>query len=168
MIAFSRAITGLKIAEQNLYVTSNNLSNVETEGYHRQRLNQYSFQTTSRGNFAIGMGVDADTITHTRLEFLETNYRNELASYGEYKYEDKVYTSLQSIIGDDGSYVQDCLKDMWESFNQLAKEYTTTIAGSYLRENAVSLIAEFDNINQQLDNYYAPLLLLRLKFLNML
>lgn len=150
MIAFSRAVTGLRIAEQNLYVTSNNLSNVENESYHRQRLSQYSFQTTSRGNFAIGLGVDADTVTQTRLEYLETNYRNELASYGEYKYEDKVYTSLQAIIGDDGSYLQDTLQDMWESFNELAKEYTTTIAGGYLRENAISLIAEFDGINDQL------------------
>ena len=151
MIAFSRAVTGLRIAEQNLYVTSNNLSNVETEGYHRQRLNQYSFQTTSRGNCAIGMGVDADTISNVRLEVLETNYRDELAPYGEFKYEDKVYTSLQSIVGDDGSHLQDTLEDMWESFNELAKEYTTTIAGTYLRENAVSLIAEFDGVNDQLE-----------------
>ena len=53
MLAFSRAITGLRVAEQNLYVTSNNLSNVETEGYHRQRLNQYSFGTTSLGNLIV-------------------------------------------------------------------------------------------------------------------
>lgn len=157
MLAFSRAVTGLRIAEQNLYVTSNNLSNVETDGYHRQRLNQYSFQTTSRGDFAIGLGVDADTVSHARLEFLETNYRNELAAYGEYKYEDKVYTSLQSIIGDDGSYLQDTLEDMWESFNELAKEYTTTVAGSYLRENAVALVAEFDGINDQLDKMQSEL-----------
>lgn len=150
MIAFSRAVTGLRTAEQNLYVTSNNLSNVETEGYHRQRLNQYSFQTTSRGNFAVGLGVDADSVRQTRLEFLERNYRQELASYGEYKYEDKVYTSLQSIIGDDGSTIQNTLEDMWESFNELSKEYTTTVAGTYLRENAVALVAEFDGINDQL------------------
>ena len=151
MIAFSRSITGLRIAEQNLYVTSNNLSNVETDGYHRQRLNQYTFQSETRGGFSIGLGVDADSIKQTRLEFLETNYRNELAPYGEFKYKDKVYTSLQSIVGDDGSYLQDTLNDMWESFNELAKEYTTTIVGSYLRENSVALIAEFDGINDQLD-----------------
>ncbi len=151
MLAFSRAVTGLRTAEQNLYVTSNNLSHVETEGYHRQRLNQYDFQTTTRGNFAIGLGVDANSVRQTRLEFLETNYRNELAPYGEYKYEDKVYTSLQSIIGDDGTFLQDSLKDLWESFNELSKEYTMTVAGGYLRENAVSLIAEFDGINEQLN-----------------
>ena len=83
MLAFSRAITGLRIAEQNLYVTSNNLSNVETDGYHRQRLVQHSFKPEHRGNFAIGLGVDSNTIQQTRLEFLETNYRNELASCGE-------------------------------------------------------------------------------------
>ena len=151
MIAFSRAVTGLRIAEQNLYVTSNNLSNVETEGYHRQRLNQYDFGTAKIGNLNIGLGVDADSVRQAKLEFLENNYRNELASYGRNKYEDKVYTSLQSIIGDDGSYLQDCMHDMWEAFNEVAKEYTTTIAGGYLRENAVSLVAEFDAINDQLN-----------------
>ena len=151
MIAFSRSVTGLRIAEQNLYVTSNNLSNVETEGYHRQRLNQYDFGTAKIGNLNIGLGVDADSVRQARLEFLENNYRNELASYGKNKYEDKVFTSLQSIIGDDGSYLQDCMHDMWEAFNEVAKEYTTTIAGGYLRENAVSLVAEFDAVNDQLN-----------------
>ena len=55
MIAFSRAISGLRVAEQNLYVTSNNISNVNTEGYHRQRLVQSELQKTSRGNFSIGL-----------------------------------------------------------------------------------------------------------------
>ena len=151
MLAFSRGVTGLRIAEQNLYVTSNNLSNVETAGYHRQRLNQYSFQTTARGNFQVGLGVDADSVWQIRSEFLETNYRNELASYGEYKYESKVYDSIQAIVGNDGSSVQDCITDLWESFNELTKEYTTTVAGGYLRENAVSLISELDSISQQLD-----------------
>ena len=38
-------------------------------------------------------GVDADTVKQIRSEFLETNYRNELASLGEYKYENKVSKS---------------------------------------------------------------------------
>lgn len=151
MLAFSRGVTGLRIAEQNLYVTSNNLSNVETAGYHRQRLNQYSFQTTARGNFEVGLGVDADSVWQIRSEFLETNYRNELASFGEYKYESKVYDSIQAIVGNDGSSVQDCITDLWESFNELTKEYTTTVAGGYLRENAISLISELDSISHQLD-----------------
>jgi len=151
MLAFSRGVTGLRIAEQNLYVTSNNLSNVETAGYHRQRLNQYSFPTTSRGNFQVGLGVDADSVWQIRSEFLETNYRNELASFGEYKYESKVYDSIQAIVGNDGSSVQDCITDLWESFNELTKEYTTTVAGGYLRENAISLISELDSISHQLD-----------------
>lgn len=151
MLAFSRGVTGLRIAEQNLYVTSNNLSNVETAGYHRQRLNQYSFQTTARGNFQVGLGVDADSVWQIRSEFLETNYRNELASFGEYKYESKVYDSIQAIVGNNGSSVQDCITDLWESFNELTKEYTTTVAGGYLRENAVSFISELDSISEQLD-----------------
>lgn len=151
MLAFSRAVTGLRIAEQNLYVTSNNLSNVETQGYHRQRLNQYSFQSTNSGSFPVGLGVDADTVRQIRSEFLETNYRNELASFGEYKYESKVYDGILSIVGNDGAGVTDCLNDLWESFNELTKEYTTSVAGGYLRENAVSFVEEMNSIEEQLD-----------------
>jgi len=62
-----------------------------------------------------------------------------------------VYDSIQAIVGNDGSSVQDCITDLWESFNELTKEYTTTVAGGYLRENAVSFISELDSIGQQLD-----------------
>lgn len=150
MIAFSRAISGLRVAEQNLYVTSNNLSNVNTEGYHRQRLVQSELQNTSRGNFGIGLGVDASQVKQIRMEFLEINYRNELPALGEYQMEAQVYNSMQSIIGSDGSSMQDTLSNLWESFNELSKEYTTSVAGGYLRENAVALVSEFNNIEEQL------------------
>lgn len=150
MIAFSRAVSGLRVAEQNLYVTSNNLSNVNTEGYHRQRLVQSELQMTSRGNFSVGLGVDASHVKQVRLEYLETNYRNELPALGEYNMESQVYSSLQSIIGSDGSSIQDTLSNLWESFNELSKEYTTSVAGGYLRENAVALVGEFNAIEDQL------------------
>lgn len=150
MLAFSRAISGLRVAEQNLYVTSNNLSNVNTEGYHRQRLIQSELQTTSRGRFGVGLGVDSSQVKQIRMEFLETNYRNELPALGEYQMESQVYNSLQSIIGSDGSSMQETLTNLWESFNELSKEYTTSVAGGYLRENAVALVSEFNNIEEQL------------------
>lgn len=150
MLAFSRAISGLRVAEQNLYVTSNNLSNVNTEGYHRQRLVQSTFQDGNSGGYKVGMGVDASAVKQVKMEFLEMNYRNELPRLGQHQLEQNVYNSLQSIIGSNGSSIQDTLSNLWESFNEVAKEYTTSIAGGYLRENAVALVAEFNSIEDQL------------------
>lgn len=150
MIAFSRAISGLRVAEQNLYVTSNNLSNVNTEGYHRQRLVQSTFRDGNSGGFSVGMGVDASEVTQIKMDYLETNYRNELPKLGEYELEEQVYNSMQAIIGSDGSSIQERMSSLWESFNELAKEYTTSIAGGYLRENAVAFVAEFNSIEDQL------------------
>lgn len=150
MLAFSRAVSGLKVAEQNLYVTSNNISNVNTEGYHRQRLVQYSLQPTPIGNNHIGLGVDASHVKQVRLEYLETNYRKELPKLGECEAEKQVYDSLQALIGSDGSLLCDTMGNLWESFNELSKEYTTSIAGGYLRENAVAFVSEFNSIEEQL------------------
>ena len=63
MLEFSRAVSGLRVAEQNLFITANNLSNVNTEGYKRQQLGQREFPAINMGSYSVGLGVDADIET---------------------------------------------------------------------------------------------------------
>lgn len=151
MLQFCRAVSGLRVSEQNLFVTSNNLSNVNTEGYRRQQLVQREFQSIDMGSYTIGLGVDSNTVRQIKSDFLEEIYRNELASYGQYETENKVYTDIQTIIGDPTiEVVQGALENIWEAANEIATDYTGTISRSYLRESAVSFISELNNIEEQL------------------
>jgi len=70
MLEFSRAVSGLRVAEQNLFVTANNLSNVNTEGYKRQQLVQREFPSVDMGKYTVGLGVDADTVRQLKSEML--------------------------------------------------------------------------------------------------
>ncbi|MBP3284128.1 MAG: flagellar hook-associated protein FlgK [Clostridia bacterium] len=151
MLEFSRAVSALRVSEQNLFVTGNNLSNVNTEGYKRQQLVQREFPSIDMGNYTVGLGVDADTVRQIKSEMLERNYRNELASFGEYEIEEKIYTDLQTLVGDPSvEVVQGALSEFFTAANDITKNYSNAISRNYLRENAVAFLSELNNIEEQL------------------
>jgi len=151
MLEFSRAVSGLRVAEQNLFVTANNLSNVNTEGYKRQQLVQREFPSVDMGKYTVGLGVDADTVRQLKSEMLERNYRNELAKFGEYEIEEKVYTDLQTLVGDPSvEVIQGALNEFFTAANDITKNYSDSISRNYLRENAVAFLSELNNIEEQL------------------
>lgn len=151
MLGFSRAVSALRVSEQNLFVTGNNLSNVNTEGYKRQQLVQREFPSIDMGNYSVGLGVDADTVRQLKSEMLERNYRNELAKYGEYEIEEKVYTDLQTLVGDPNvTVIQGAISEFFTAANDITKNYSDSISKNYLRENAVTFLSELNNIDEQL------------------
>jgi len=151
MLEFSRAVSALRVSEQNLFVTGNNLSNVNTQGYKRQQLVQREFPSIDMGNYTVGLGVDADTVRQLKSEMLERNYRNELAKFGEYEIEEKVYTDLQTLVGDPSvEVIQGALSEFFTAANDITKNYSDSISRNYLRENAVVFLSELNNIDEQL------------------
>ena len=151
MLEFSRAVSALRVSEQNLFVTGNNLSNVNTEGYKRQQLVQREFPSINMGSYTVGLGVDSDTVRQLKSEMLERNYRNELAKFGEYEIEEKVYTDLQTLVGDPSvEVVQGALSEFFTAANDITKNYSDSISRNYLRENAVVFLSELNNIDEQL------------------
>src|SRR5690348_647235 len=87
---------GLEIArramatqQSALYVTGQNVSNANTPGYTRQRVNfQQTAPYPSMGMNAphipgqMGTGVEASSITRTREAFLDVQYRAENSKLG--------------------------------------------------------------------------------------
>jgi len=98
---FEIARTGLVAGQYALNVTSNNISNADTEGYTRQRLlttpkipaagiQYFSVSETA----AVGGGVNVDSIEQIRDAFLDRQFRNENA---DANYLEKLTSGLQDI-----------------------------------------------------------------------
>ncbi|MFG6357511.1 MAG: flagellar basal body protein [Acetatifactor sp.] len=81
------AYTGLLASNAALNTTANNIANVQTEGFSRQRVVQQAsrairvFQTYG----CAGAGVDTLAIERVRDEFYDTKYWNNNANEGEYE-----------------------------------------------------------------------------------
>lgn len=86
---FSTALSGMLASQNALDVTGNNMANVNTDGYTRQRLNVNSLAATlgdryvSQNSFAVGQGVMVSGISQLRDPYLDTRFRAEAAGVGE-------------------------------------------------------------------------------------
>lgn len=98
--SFTTARLGIYAAQHGLRVTGNNISNINTAGYTRQRVDQVSFKTGGNDRYAsflerhIGSGALVSGINQIRDPYLDIRYRNTSSSTAYY---DTKLTGLQEI-----------------------------------------------------------------------
>ncbi len=98
------AYKGLLASNAALNTTANNIANVQTDGYSRQRVVQQAsrairvFQTYG----CAGAGVDTLAIERVRDEFYDTKYWNNNANAGEYDIKQYYMKQIEAYFDDDG------------------------------------------------------------------
>ena len=98
------AYTGLLASNAALNTTSNNIANVQTEGYSRQKVNQQAanalrmFQTYG----CAGAGVETLSIERVRDEFYDVKFWNNNAKVGEYDMQVYYMEQVETYFNDDG------------------------------------------------------------------
>lgn len=98
------AYKGLLASNAAMNTTANNIANVQTEGYSRQRVVQQAsqairvFQTYG----CAGAGVDTLAIERIRDEFYDTKFWNNNANAGEYEIKEYYMKQIEAYFDDDG------------------------------------------------------------------
>ncbi len=98
------AYTGLLANNAALNTTSNNIANVQTEGYSRQKVIQQAanalrvFQTYG----CAGAGVETLAIERVRDEFYDVKYWNNNARVGEYSKKEYYMQQVEAYFNDNG------------------------------------------------------------------
>ena len=98
------AYTGLLASNAALNTTSNNIANVQTEGYSRQQVTQQAanalrvFQTYG----CAGAGVETLSIERIRNEFYDSRYWVNNGKVGEYEQKEYYMTQVEAYFDDNG------------------------------------------------------------------
>lgn len=98
--AFTTARLGIYAAQHGLRVTGNNISNINTAGYTRQRIDQVSLKTGASDMYRsvydnhVGNGALVTGINQIRDPYLDIRYRNTSSDVGYY---DTMLDGLQQI-----------------------------------------------------------------------
>src|SRR5690606_7858164 len=90
-----RALTASQSA---LYTTGHNISNANTQGYTRQRVD---FRTTNPYNAPygkIGTGVEPGQVIRIRENYLDVQYRTEYNKFGYYSSISQALAKMEDII----------------------------------------------------------------------
>ena len=164
---FTVARLGMIASQMALNVTGQNISNINTPGYTRQQLDQYSFITNGSGLYhsnssaSVGSGVLLAGVSQLRDPYLDIRFRKEMSSVGSTDATLNVLDQLQSVINNvDKEGIVTQLQDLLQNINDLSskvgqQEFETLVRQSaqdlctLLNASASKLQQVYDNILQQ-------------------
>ncbi|MBQ8843079.1 MAG: flagellar hook-associated protein FlgK [Ruminiclostridium sp.] len=138
----------IQLAQKSLDITGNNLSNVNTEGYTRQRvdvsslyLSKYAnWQTrTSRMSLA-GQGTTAYGVNQIRDQYIDKRYRESACYVAQYSTTDSVLKEIATTLD---NIVSDGLPAYMDTFSDALKKYAeqpdSEELGSIVRNEAYNI-----------------------------
>jgi flagellar hook-associated protein FlgK len=120
------ATTSLWAQRRALDVTGQNIANVNTEGYSRQRAEMQAiggspvpaFYSTSTG---IGAGVNADKVIRIRDAFLEGRGHTEMANSARLTAVNETYELVEQAFREPGDTgIQSLMAEMWAGWGDVA------------------------------------------------
>lgn len=168
--SFGTVRLGIYAAQKGLDVTGNNITNINTEGYTRQRLNQVSLIPGAADRYfssyktRIGQGAVVAGVDQLRDPGLDISYRKAMADVGSANTKLGGLNDLATILdevgkGDleqDDGVILSQLNDLRDLINEAITNGVDTY-NSLIRESAKSLAGLFNtyaNKLEQLDKTY--------------
>lgn len=150
-----RALTTQQSA---LYTTGHNISNANTPGYTRQRVN---FATTSpfpspslnRPQIPgqIGTGVKAGDIQRVRDSFTDMQYRTESSKFGYWQAKAEMLSQMEGIMNEPSDTgLANTMDQFWNALQDLSVQPQNDGARRVVRERGISLASTFNYISNSL------------------
>lgn len=122
----STALTSLYAQRQALETTGNNISNANTEGYTRQRVDMSPIAGMRYASFhstpsRVGLGVNIDQIARLRDQFLEARGAAEHGTQGRLATTEATMKSIESAFGEPGENgLQAQMAEFWSNWDKVA------------------------------------------------
>lgn len=152
----------LQISQKALDITNNNLSNISTTGYTRQRVDTSSLYLSATGKYSTklaklslaGQGSYATGISQVRDTYVDKRYREYTAYTAEYDTKTSVLGDVESVLDDiDDTGLISGLDDLKEALSKYAANSPdSTEMSSVVRNEAYSVCQMLNTYSTQLDN----------------
>jgi len=149
----SIASSGLFAAQRALDITGHNISNANTRGYSRQRLNQAAQDPMSivGGQGQLGLGVKMQFISQVRDEMLDIKYRTEVNTLGEWEEKYNSISQIEAIFNEPtDTGIRKVMDNFFEGLNSLSKDPSSPTTRAVFIQSAVALA---QNFNHMTDNF---------------
>ncbi|MFK5950157.1 MAG: flagellar hook-associated protein FlgK, partial [Methylococcales bacterium] len=145
----STAITGLKAFQRSLETTSQNISNVNTEGYSRQRVELATKKEQMIGVGYLGTGVNVTNITRSYDQFITTQLRSSTAAFGDVDKYSQLASQVDDIMADPSVGMEPAIKNFFNAVNDATNDPSSIPARQVLLSESEILTSRFDTMNSR-------------------
>lgn len=162
-LSFETAKKSIMASQSALNITGNNVSNINTTGYTRQRVDLFSVVTPTSGGLYrgnnlsnAGQGVYAAGVQQIRDPFLDTKYRELNSQTAESAAKTGILTDVENILDNIDS---DGMRKLIQNFQKTLSSYATNSAdskeiASVVRQNATQIVNMFNSYGSKLSDLY--------------
>ncbi len=133
--------------------TSENISNVNTEGYVRRRPDLSDLTIGMAGIGRVGIGVSADDISRIRQSFVDQQLWYENQDLGKYGSDEMVLSQIEQIFGEStDAGLSTVLNQFWGAWNDLGNDPESQSARTLVRDKGELLASTFNQIDTNFKN----------------
>ncbi len=146
------ATSGLQAFQRAIAVTGNNISNVNTDGYSRQRVELGTRPPSFTGQGFMGNGVQIESVSRLFDQFTVDRLRETTSSSAQYNTLFEFSSRVSNLLGDTDSGLSAGLEDFFSSIQDLADNPSSIPVRQLVLSGAESLVGRFQDLSQQLDS----------------
>lgn len=159
--ALNTGVSGMKVGQIGINTTAHNISNVNTPGYVRQRVEQSASRPLGQVGLGVntigvgqhGTGVTANAIIRIKNSFYDYQYRSEVPSYGNTVTKYNYLNNMETIFNEPSdTSISSALAGFFNGFNELTKDPNSTSAKNIAIENARYLANSLTKVQNSLNN----------------
>ncbi len=151
---FGIAVSGLYVAQQNLTTTSHNITNANTEGYNRQRVEQEARNPVKLGDNYVGTGVVTSEINRYYSDSLINSVRDTTSEYEKLNAYSEMTSRLDGILADEAAGLSPAMLQFFDSVQDLANDPSSISARQVVLSTGESLAGTLQFIDEQMDDMY--------------
>ncbi|OUU74355.1 MAG: flagellar hook-associated protein FlgK [Methylococcaceae bacterium TMED69] len=136
---------------QALATVSNNIANLNTEGYSRQDVSMAENNPSQKGTIYLGTGARVTGISRAYDEFVETSLRNSGSEYSTQEPIIQYAKQVVDLIGSEASGLSSVLDKFFSSAHQLTVDPASTSLRTIFLRDTESVADRFKELSNQLD-----------------
>lgn len=167
------AASGMTANQTAIQTTSHNITNLNTPGYTRQRVEQKASRpysqigyNSSMGPGQLGTGVQVTDITRIRNTFYDFQFRSESHSYGEISVRYDYYKNIENIFNEPSdNAISSSLNKFFNGWHELSKDPNNIGAknivienGKFLANNISQSYSKLEKLKENIDKQTSDML----------
>jgi flagellar hook-associated protein 1 FlgK len=147
--------TAMLAQQKAIDITGNNIANVNTEGYSRQRLNLVQNSPVRVNDLTMSTGVSAEQeIQRFYDAFVTLQINSEKESYGRWEAQKSALEKVELMFDETSEYgISQAMTEFWNEWQQLSKNPSGTVERTSLISSAIYLTKIFNETSDSLTAY---------------
>jgi len=140
-------ISGLLAYQRSLATAGHNITNANTEGYSRQRVELGTRPPEFSGSGYIGSGVNIESVRRVYDSFLTSQVRNSTASFSQSDYYHTLSSRIDNLLADPQAGLTPALQSFFNSVQGVSNDPGSIAARQVLLSEASSLVERFKSLD---------------------